>query len=206
MNFYLLIDNLFIREGIKAILASKYPSSEINLLSDIEELSFDLIEQSSIFISNDPHIYYNYQPKISNLIHKKDLKTILLANTSQLLKLKDKSHSILNAIIYVNCSYSELEQALSYIQSGINYRCRKMNSDISCQADFESFLQNQGVSSREYEIIKLVIDGLNSKEIADKLTISYNTVTTHRRNINKKLSLKRPNDLMRMSLLNTKID
>jgi DNA-binding CsgD family transcriptional regulator len=38
-------------------------------------------------------------------------------------------------------------------------------------------------SSREFEILKLIESGLSSKEIADKLFLSVNTVNTHRRNI-----------------------
>jgi len=38
-------------------------------------------------------------------------------------------------------------------------------------------------SNRELEILKLIAAGLGSEQIADKLFISVNTVTTHRRNI-----------------------
>jgi len=38
-------------------------------------------------------------------------------------------------------------------------------------------------SARELEIIKMIESGMNSKQIADKLFISVNTVNTHRRNI-----------------------
>lgn len=44
---------------------------------------------------------------------------------------------------------------------------------------------NQGYvfSNREFEIIKMINKGLGTKEIAQKLLISINTVNTHRRNI-----------------------
>ena len=41
-------------------------------------------------------------------------------------------------------------------------------------------------TNREFEIINLVATGLHSKEIAEKLFISPETVNTHRRNILKK--------------------
>jgi DNA-binding CsgD family transcriptional regulator len=41
-------------------------------------------------------------------------------------------------------------------------------------------------SDREFEIIKMVSEGLNSKEIATRLFLSVHTVDTHRRNILKK--------------------
>jgi len=45
------------------------------------------------------------------------------------------------------------------------------------------------LGNREKEIIRCVAQGLSNKEIADKLNISFNTVTTHRRNIASKLQI-----------------
>lgn len=45
------------------------------------------------------------------------------------------------------------------------------------------------LSSREREIVKLVARGLSNKEIADKLCLSFHTITTHRRNISEKLNI-----------------
>ncbi|MDR2234238.1 MAG: LuxR C-terminal-related transcriptional regulator [Tannerella sp.] len=45
------------------------------------------------------------------------------------------------------------------------------------------------LSKREIEILKLVKDGLLSKEISDKLTISLHTVNTHRQRVLEKLDV-----------------
>ena len=42
------------------------------------------------------------------------------------------------------------------------------------------------LSDREFEIVKLIASGLDSKEIAEKLFLSVHTVNTHRSNILKK--------------------
>lgn len=199
MNFYLLIDNLFIREGIRAILTDKYHRAGIKLLGQIQEINSDSILEHSILICSDPLVYYNFQPKILNLVHKKRLKTVLLANSSQMDYLRSNDTSFLSAIIYTNCSLAELHEAVNCILSGKSYRCKKLDSTLDCQRDFEHFLVKNQISIRELEVVRLVVDGLNSMEIADRLNISYNTVTTHRRNINRKLGLKGPNDLMRLS-------
>jgi DNA-binding NarL/FixJ family response regulator len=46
------------------------------------------------------------------------------------------------------------------------------------------------LTSRESEILQLVVDGLSNKEIASKLVISENTVKIHLRNILEKLHLQ----------------
>ena len=48
---------------------------------------------------------------------------------------------------------------------------------------------NQSLSQREKEIIRLVAHGLPNKEIADKLCLSFHTITTYRKNISAKLNI-----------------
>lgn len=56
------------------------------------------------------------------------------------------------------------------------------------------------LSEREKQILKYVLDGKNSSEIADHLCISVNTVHTHRRNILKKTGAKSVLDLIKMNV------
>ncbi len=53
----------------------------------------------------------------------------------------------------------------------------------------DSQRNEETLSEREKEIVVCVAKGLSNKEIADALCLSVNTVTTHRRNIAKKLSI-----------------
>lgn len=58
------------------------------------------------------------------------------------------------------------------------------------------------LSEREREIIAEVARGLTNKEIADKLFISVFTVTTHRKNISRKLGIKTIAGLTAYALMN----
>jgi DNA-binding CsgD family transcriptional regulator len=49
---------------------------------------------------------------------------------------------------------------------------------------------NDGLTSREIEVLTLVAQGLINKEIADSLNISLHTVISHRKNIAAKLGIK----------------
>ena len=51
-------------------------------------------------------------------------------------------------------------------------------------------------SPREIDVLKLVARGLSSKEIAEELYISYNTVSTHRKKLMKKAGVKKALDLV----------
>ena len=63
-------------------------------------------------------------------------------------------------------------------------------------------LLTDGLSNRERDIIRLLVLNKTSKEIADKLNISPNTVDTHRRNILKKLNISSTGELIGMLKMN----
>lgn len=58
---------------------------------------------------------------------------------------------------------------------------------------------NTIISAREREILQLIDNGLMSKEIADKLSISINTVNRHRQNILEKLNAGNSIEACRMA-------
>ena len=51
-------------------------------------------------------------------------------------------------------------------------------------------------TNREFEIIKLIAQGLESHEIAEKLFLSVHTVNTHRRNILSKTGKRTTHELV----------
>jgi DNA-binding NarL/FixJ family response regulator len=58
----------------------------------------------------------------------------------------------------------------------------------------------QNITSREQEILKYIVEGLTSSEIADRLYISPRTVETHRANLMQKLEIKNTAGLVRYAL------
>lgn len=61
-----------------------------------------------------------------------------------------------------------------------------INENVSNDIKFE----NKGITSKEYEIIKLVADGLSNKEIAQTLFLSEGTVRNYLSSILEKLELR----------------
>ena len=62
------------------------------------------------------------------------------------------------------------------------------------------------LSERERDVIIGVVQGLQNKEIADRLFISVNTVITHRRNIARKLQIHSPAGLTIYAIVNGLVD
>ncbi|HVT87077.1 MAG TPA: response regulator transcription factor [Chitinophagaceae bacterium] len=90
-----------------------------------------------------------------------------------------------------NSSKEELMEAIIEVQNGQKYICSEVKNILAQQELEENDQPDLNVlSRRELDIIKLIRDGLSSREIAVKLEISLKTVEVHRYNILKKLHLK----------------
>ena len=70
---------------------------------------------------------------------------------------------------------------------------------------FSQKLLSNGISNRERDIVRLLVLNYSSKDIAEKLNISSNTVDTHRRNILKKLNISSTGELIGMIKTNTSL-
>lgn len=66
----------------------------------------------------------------------------------------------------------------------------------------EVAVEMEPLSDREKEIVRSVAKGMSNKEIADALCLSVNTVTTHRRNIAKKLQIHSSSGLTIYAIVN----
>lgn len=66
----------------------------------------------------------------------------------------------------------------------------------------DNFIKINKLTQREIEIIKLLVKGKTSIEIADALFISPSTVQTHRKNIFNKLKVKKVSELIKTAYEN----
>ncbi|MCK4837053.1 MAG: hypothetical protein KAT17_10455, partial [Candidatus Aminicenantes bacterium] len=68
-------------------------------------------------------------------------------------------------------------------------RMRHITEKLKSEAVVERFFNKKGISSREREIILLILKGMSNKQIEDELYISLGTVKNHAFNIYKKLQI-----------------
>jgi len=69
-------------------------------------------------------------------------------------------------------------------------------------AHSEQQLRKTDLSKRELEVLALIAEGKNNREVADKLFISVKTVDTHRLHILDKLGLKNTAELVKYAIKN----
>ena len=122
------------------------------------------------------------------------------AFASQALKAGAKGYLTKNSVA------EELVNALDRIVNGETYINANINRQIAQQ-----FLQNekdllQQLSAREFEIFRLLAEGLESIEIGKQLNISSKTVSNYQTAIKQKLGINNSVELVRLALRNGLID
>lgn len=82
----------------------------------------------------------------------------------------------------------DVKEGRTYIQPSIAFMLND-KSDITDNESYNRLKKIESLTNREYEVLTLIAEGLNNKEIADKLFISEKTVKNHVSSIFKKLDV-----------------
>lgn len=103
--------------------------------------------------------------------------------------------------ILKNSGVDEVLNAIDIVLAGSRYYDPKLTrSTTPNQHADDSFQKQFQLTRREIEIIGLVGQSFTNEEIADKLFLSIATVKTHRNNINLKLGINKPADLVKFAV------
>ena len=101
----------------------------------------------------------------------------------ELWTLRQMINSGANAIVMKSDDTSELLAAIGQVLEGNNYFSAHFRQ--ACE-EMEHY---QTLSEREIEILRLIAEGLPSKDIAERLFVSQNTIEFHRKRIMRKLGV-----------------
>lgn len=96
-----------------------------------------------------------------------------------------------DAIVYKSLDMGHVMEAIREVQGDRHYYCDEVMAALG--------LMNNGIdhpSQREMDVLQAIAGGLTSKEIAQRLFISENTVEAHRKSLFQKLEARNIADLV----------
>lgn len=124
-------------------------------------------------------LVYKIRSKNGNLIH--------VLHEQNILQLEHKL--IFNSIIDIT--------EKSKLDDFFNELGRKSTNGFYKKPTLKSRKIIEEVSEREHEVLRLIADGLSSREIANQLFISNHTAITHRKNLIEKFKVKNTAELIK---------
>ena len=159
--------------GLKQILQNVIPIMTVETFGSFAELT-----------SNNPDSYFHYFVSMEIVLRNRTFflerrqKTIVLT-----LSVSDASQLSDFHNLYINQPESLLVRDILALQQHAHAKGKNLPK-------MPKILQQKILSDREIEVMSYIVQGYTNKEIADKLTITLNTVISHRKNIMDKLGMK----------------
>lgn len=123
---------------------------------------------------------------------KPEVKVLVLTNYNQPELIAEIKSLQADGFMVKNSTASALRSSVEKVLSGeLLFEVTPQNSVLDEGSYFfDDFLKKFKLTRREVDIIKLVCQEFSSKQIAAQLNLSEFTVSTHRKNIQKKLNIK----------------
>jgi DNA-binding NarL/FixJ family response regulator len=195
-------DHTIVIEGIKNMLKS---NEKIEVLQSFESLkdTFDNLNDNVAVLLLDINLPDgNGIHACKKLLEKhKKLKIIALTNFEDSIFIKQIIKNGAMGYLLKNTSKAELTEAIIKVNNGNRYLPKKI-SDIllndSIGIENSSYFIPK-LTSREKEILALIIKEYTTDEIANELFVSNKTVESHRSNLMQKLGVKNSAGLVRVA-------
>ncbi|HNW76456.1 MAG TPA: response regulator transcription factor [Bacteroidales bacterium] len=211
IRLFLVDDHQLVRDGVKALLTGitdmeivgeantgKELLEKIDrvdpdiILMDISLPDYSGIDLTRMLTKTNPHAkilvlsMYTSEDFIINAL-KAGARGYLPKNTSR--------HELLDAIYTIFTGQEFLASSASHTL---------MKSIIRQSSEKETEVRDLHLllSEREIEVLKLYSDGMNNKEIGERLNISIRTVESHKNHIVRKLGLKSTVDMVKVAIRN----
>lgn len=186
INLIIVEASHIIYEGIFAILTKTGQPFNIHLTDNLVELQQINIRIKAKIIIINPILIQNqikdFKALKSEFENTQWVGFVYTFFDQQILSSFDK-------IIYINDSPNKIITLIK-------------NLLIAYQQPNKQIQQQETLSDREIDVLKLLVKGNANKEIADKLNISINTVISHRKNISQKTGIKSVSGLTIYTVVN----
>jgi DNA-binding NarL/FixJ family response regulator len=198
-------------EGIKALLKESQEMKIVGYASTTDEVLNQLSLYETDVLVLDDNLLQNTGTETISFI-KKDYKNIKIVVHS----ICEKEENLLNMFdagvdgyILKKSGMEDLIGAIKKVSVGGQYICCDMALEMleKLKESKKSTFNRQTkelpkLSEREYEVLKLISEGLTNEEISNKLFTSRRTVETHRRNLIEKTQTRNTATLIKFAIFN----
>ena len=182
-------DSEIIRQGLSMVLASR--SNDLfhfEFCDGNEELQYSIVRSKPKVVIASPSVLERNDRNIKSLKEKIDITCIALIYSYN----HPDELSKFDGIIYINDQADRIRMVVSEL--------------LNSKEGTDQIQGEEPLTKREKEILKLLVSGNTTKQIASTLHISSHTVNAHRKNIMKKLDIKTVSGLTIYAVLNNIIN
>ncbi len=205
MRILIADDHSLIREGLKKILLESLPFAEVHDVADSAELlKLAMNEKWDIIISDIS------MPGQSGIEVLKQIKVHVPNTPILMLSMHAPEQYAVRAIKAGASGYLtkesvpyELVTAVHQILLGKKYITNRVAEVLAESLEnYNNKLPHEQLSDREFEVLRMIVEGKSISEIGDILSLNVNTISTYRSRIMEKMNIRTNADLVKYSMEN----
>lgn len=203
IRIFLADDHKILRESLQMLLSAESDFEVVGHASD----GLEVLQQLPA-IQTDILLLDISMPRMSGLelvrnlqTQKSQFKVIFLTMHKTEDMLFEAFDLEANGYVLKENAFDELARAIRTVYAGGTYVSPAL-SQMMLNGFMQNERSNQGLSGREKEVLKLLAEGYNNREISEMLVISVKTVEAHRANIMRKYHFKNITELVLYAVRN----
>ncbi len=197
-------DHTIVREGLKRLVSSA-PGMQVvgeaadgtQTLQRVRELTFDVLML-------DLSMPGRSGMELIKLVHAENpkLRILVLSMHQELQYAVRAIKSGASGYLTKESAPEQLEQAIRKVAEGGAYISAEVAQQLALGAmpGASQKAPHESLSDREFEVFRLLVLGLSATDIAERLTLSVKTVSTHKSNLMGKMGLSNVSDLVRYAM------
>ena len=195
-NILLVDDHSLILQGIRHVISQMSEIDKVYTASSgAEALSLINRQPFNLYVLDVELPDTNGFDLIEKIQQKyPDARILINTMHEEIWILKRLTKSPIHGAILKSADIHELTLAIQTILKGGNYLCKRFKSILN-RLQAEEQLKEQ-LTLREMEVLQAIAKGYNTREIANLLHVSGNTIESHRKSLMSKLEAKNAVDLV----------
>ena len=206
MKILIADDHAIVRKGLKQLLLEEYPFAEIEEVGDGETLIAKVINENWDVVICDLDM-----PGRNGLDAMRQIKEIAPKLPVLIVSIYPEEQYAVRVLkagaagyVSKDAATEELVKAVQRVLQGRKYISSSIAELIADDMGYHSSdkAPHELLSDREFGVFKLIASGKSVSEIAERLSLSSATVSTHRARILTKMNMKTNAELTRYALDN----
>ncbi|AFI84615.1 response regulator [Methylophaga nitratireducenticrescens] len=202
ISILLVDDHQVLRKGLKEILKNKLHIEEINEADNANQGYELYIKYMPDILITDLSLSDVGGLELINKIRRRNPHAKIIVYSMHEEHFYAVQALSAGALGYVLKSSppENLFQAITHALNGKPFMCSEIAQKVAIHSLTGELSSMETLTSREFEVFRLIAKGLSVNDIANLLSISHKTVATYQTRLKRKLNIQNPIDLVKIAM------
>jgi DNA-binding NarL/FixJ family response regulator len=197
-----------ISRSLSQLLSEKYHFTIREIVTNRKDLEKSVKEgQLLLLIIDVNHFDFEGMTDLKNAIGPDSMPVLVLTNSLTRNELAGLDSIGIKNILFKSSNEAELLTAIDLTLQGRKYYGREVMEILLEKGEWKkTATETTSLTAAEIEIVKLIAEGMTTKEIASRKNVSFHTIMTHRKNIFRKARVNNASELVMFAIRSGIID